>query len=149
MQLDTFSKVKNWTTGAAPDGVEAVLEFDDAFGDRTKAAGTVLFELFNYRAGWPDPRGDRVVNPFSASLMTFDEQRAHWDRASGAYIFRLAYAQLSFDQSYVLDATYEPPPGSGTGDRLFAQIVLPARKLRESSSETNPPDAAGQHDLQP
>lgn len=151
MQLDTFSKVKNWTGGSAPSGVEAVVEFDDAFGDRTKAAGTILFELFDYRAGWPDPRGQRVVNPFSASLMTFDEQRAHWDRASGAYIFRLAYDQLAWDHSYVLSATYEAPAGSGTVNRLFAQIVLPAKQLRESSGDGNSPAAAtpGPHAGQP
>ena len=142
MQLDTFSKLKSWINGTAPDGVEGVVEFDDAFGDRTKAAGTILFELYDYRAGWPDPRGARVVNPFSASLMTFDEQRAHWDRASGAYIFRLACGQLAWANSYVLSATYEPPAGSGAGGRLFSQIVIPARKIRETSGESNTPGTA-------
>ena len=61
MRLDTFTKVRNWTNPNAeanpltpPDGIEAVVEFDDRFGDHTKAAGTILFELFDYRPGWPD-----------------------------------------------------------------------------------------------
>jgi hypothetical protein len=144
MQLDTFSKVKNWTGGTAPNGIEAVVEFDDAFGDRTKAAGSVLFEIYAYRPGWPDPRGQRIVNPFSASLMTFDEQKAHWDRASGAYIFRLSCDQLDWSTSYVLSATYEAPVGSGGPQRLFSQIVLPARKTRESSGESSNPPASTQ-----
>jgi hypothetical protein len=101
--------------------------------------GTILFELYDYRAGWPDPRGPRVVNPFSASLMTFDEQRAHWDRASGAYIFRLACGQLAWGQSYVLSATYEPPVGTVGGQRLFSQIVLQTKPTRENSSESISP----------
>ena len=144
MQLDTFSKVKNWSGGTAPNGVEAVVEFDDAFGDRTKAAGSILFEIFDYRPGWPDPRGQRVVNPFSASLVTFDEQKAHWDRASGAYIFRLACDQLAWDRSYVLSATYEAPAGAGGPPRLFSQIVLPARQTREGSGGSNAPNPASQ-----
>jgi hypothetical protein len=144
MQLDTFSKVKNWTSGTVPNGIEAVVEFDDAFGDRTKAAGSILFEIFDYRQGWPDPRGQRLVNPFSASLITFDEQKAHWDRASGAYIFRLSCDQLQLDRSYVLSATYQAPAGSGGPQRLFSQIVLPARQTRETPSESNTTPATTQ-----
>lgn len=138
MHLDNFTKVRDWIGDNTPDGVEALIEFDDAFGDRTKAAGTILFELYDYRPGWPDPRGDRVVNPFSASLQTYDEQKAHWDRASGAYTFRLAYDKARFDQSYVLTATYDGPIG---GHRLFSQIILPAQ-TGEAKSESTPPIGA-------
>jgi hypothetical protein len=151
MRLDRFSKVKSWTGTVAPSGIEAVVEFDDAFGDRTKAAGSILFEIYDYRQGWPDPRGQRIVNPFSASLMTFDEQKAHWDRASGAYIFRLACDQLEWGRNYVLSATYEPPAGSEGVTRLFSQIVLLARQPREGSSEssTQSPAVSGAAASQP
>jgi hypothetical protein len=59
MKLDTFSKVKDWNEDNVPDGIEALIEFDDRFGDRIKAAGTVIFELYDYRPYWPDPRGHR------------------------------------------------------------------------------------------
>lgn len=123
MQLVNFSKVKDWSGSGKPEGVEALVEFDDSFGDRTKAAGTILFEIYDYRRGWPDPRGARVVNPFTASLQTFEEQKAHWDRATGAYIFRLAFDGARLDRSYVLTAMYESPEAD---HRLFSQIVLPA-----------------------
>ncbi|HEY1922875.1 MAG TPA: hypothetical protein VGG44_08910 [Tepidisphaeraceae bacterium] len=123
MKFDTFSKVKDWSGRGAPDGIEALVEFDDRFGDRTKAAGTVLFELFAYRSGWPDPRGTRLANPWTASLTNFDEQKAHWETASGSYLFRLAYDQMAWNRNYVLTATFQ----SSDGARFFAQTVLRAQ----------------------
>lgn len=120
MKLDTFSKIKDLAGTGKPDGIEALIEFDDRFGDRTKASGKIFFELFGYRPGWPDPRGERIVNPWSASLANYDEQKAHWERASGAYAFRLACDQLAWNQNYVLTATFE----SSSGQRFFTQIVL-------------------------
>jgi hypothetical protein len=129
MKLDTFSKLKSWTKGANPDGIEAIVEFDDQFGDRTKAAGSIYFELFDYRPGWADPRGDRIVNPWSGSLLTYDDQKAHWDRAIGAYDFQLACDGLEWDKDYVLDATFE----SADGKRFFARLVLPGIKTKPAS----------------
>jgi hypothetical protein len=123
MKFDSFSKVKDWSGRGAPDGVEALVEFDDRFGDRTKAAGTILFELFDYRAGWPDPRGARLANPWTASLTNYDEQKAHWETASGSYLFRLAYDQIAWNRNYVLTATFQ----SSSGARFFSQTVLRAQ----------------------
>ena len=53
MKLDTFSKVKDWDADGIPNGIEALVEFDDRFGDRTKAAGVIVFELYDYRPYWP------------------------------------------------------------------------------------------------
>lgn len=128
MKMDTFSKVRSFSGGATPDGVDALVEFDDRFDDRAKAAGSIYFELFTYRAGWPDPRGGRIANPWSASLLTYDEQKAHWDRASGAYDFQLACDGLEWDKDYVLSATFE----SADGQRFFAQIILPAVKTQKN-----------------
>jgi len=124
MKLDTFSKVKNWNGNGAPNGIEALVEFDDRFGDRTKAAGVIIFELYDYRPYWPDPRGARLANPWTASLQTYDEQKAHWETASGAYMFRLAFDQAFWNHNYVLTATYQ----SAAGTRLFSRIVLQSQK---------------------
>jgi hypothetical protein len=147
MQLVNFSKVKDWSGSGKPEGVEALVQFEDSFGDRTKAAGTILFEIFEYRRGWPDPRGPRVVNPFTASLQTFEEQKAHWDRATGAYIFRLAFDTARWDRSYVLTAMYESPDAD---HRLFSQIVLPAVTTGEAQSGTSDQNAGlGQRNPEP
>lgn len=133
MKLDTFSKVKDWTGSGAPTGVEALIEFDDRFGDRTKAAGTVIFELYDYRPYWPDPRGERLANPWTGSLLTYAEQKDHWETASGAYLFRLVYDHAMWNHSYVLDATFE----SSAGTRFFSQIVLPGEKPEKGESSTS------------
>jgi hypothetical protein len=134
MKLDTFSKVKNWSGGSKPDGVEALVEFDDRFGDRTKSAGTILFELYDYRPYWPDPRGGRLANPWTASLSSYDLQKAHWDPASGAYLFRLACPSLQWNHNYVLSAVVETSPGN----RFFSQIVLRGKTEKPVEPTTEP-----------
>ena len=39
----------------------------------------VIFELYDYRPYWPDPRGPRLANPWTASLTTYEDQKAHWE----------------------------------------------------------------------
>ena len=50
-----FTQVADLDKDGKPDGIEAQLEFQDQFGDPTKASGQVLFELFDYRRNSPDP----------------------------------------------------------------------------------------------
>jgi hypothetical protein len=138
MKLDSFSKVRNWTGDSRPDGIEALVEFDDRFGDRTKAAGIIFFELYDYRQGWPDPRGARLANPWTASLTTFDEQKAHWETASGAYMFRLAYDQIAWNKNYVLTATFQ----SADGTRFFSRIVIRKQTPGNREPTTNSSDSA-------
>ncbi|MGD0389466.1 MAG: hypothetical protein ABSC42_10980 [Tepidisphaeraceae bacterium] len=137
MKLDTFSKVKDWDANGIPDGIEALIEFDDRFGDRTKAAGVIMFELYDYRPYWPDPRGPRLANPWTASLATYDEQKAHWETASGAYTFRLAFDKALWNHSYVLTAMYQ----SAAGTRLFSRIVLRPQKPENREPTTTSSNA--------
>jgi hypothetical protein len=118
-----FTQVKDWTGDGKPDGVEALLEFQDQFTDPTKAAGTVIFELYTYRPYSPDPRGERIVNPWVGSLQTLPEQEARWNRTSRTYSFALEYPEIREDRDYVLAATFD----TGT-TRFFDQIVLEGRR---------------------
>jgi hypothetical protein len=114
-----FTDVKDWAGDGRPDGIEALLEFEDQFGDPTKAGGSVIFELFTYRRNNPDPRGERVVNPWVGSLSTRADQLARWNRTSRTYVFQLEYPAIRQDAHYVLCATFD------TGQtRFFDQIVL-------------------------
>lgn len=118
-----FTQVKDWTNDGQADGVEALLEFQDQFTDPTKAAGTVIFELYTYRPYSPDPRGERIVNPWVGSLQTLPEQEARWNRTSRTYSFALAYPEIREDRDYVLAATFD----TGT-TRFFDQIVLEGKR---------------------
>jgi len=118
-----FTQIRDFNGDAKDDGVEALVEFDDSMGDPTKAAGTILFELFDYRKGWPDPRGGRLAK-FVGSIVTAEQQRAHWDGVSRAYKFELRYDGLRPGKDYVLTALFEPTQG----ERLPpSQVVLEAQ----------------------
>lgn len=115
----SFTQVKDWTGDGNPDGIEALLEVRDRWNEPIRATGRVLFELYDYRIGSPDPRGTRLVNPWAVSLATVEEQTARWDRVSRAYKFQLAYRQADPDRTYILTASFETE-----GGRLFDRLNL-------------------------
>jgi hypothetical protein len=115
-----FTRVRDWTTDAKPDGIDALIEFQDQFGDPCKAAGTAIFELYSLQKFSPERRGPRVCNQWQGSLMTLQDQRERWNRTSRTYSFPLQYDQISTNQSYVLTAEFQ----LAGGGRFFDQIVL-------------------------
>jgi hypothetical protein len=115
-----FSQVKDWTGDGKPDGLEVLIEFQDQFGDPAKAAGTLMFEVYDYRIANPDPRGQRLANPWVGSIATLEDQRSRWNRTSRTYTFQLAFPQVDKSKSYVLTAMFR----STTGGRFFDRIVL-------------------------
>jgi hypothetical protein len=133
-----FTQPRDWTGDARPDGIEALVEFLDQFGDPTKASGRVYFELFEYQPGSPDPRGERLVNPWAASLDTPDDQRQHWDRTSRAYSFLLAYPSIDPARTYVLTATFERTGGG----RFFDRVILEPHRQEPRRDAAQPPAAS-------
>ncbi|HWE02531.1 MAG TPA: hypothetical protein VG326_08975 [Tepidisphaeraceae bacterium] len=114
----TFTQIKNWTGGKKPDGIEAIIEFDDQFGEPTRAAGMIRLELYNFRSADPDHRGQRLAI-WSATLSTHDDQVGHWDPAARGYTFQLAFPKINADHAYVLTAQFDH-----NNTRLFDQLVL-------------------------
>ncbi len=115
----TFTQPKSWAGDDKLDGIEALMEVRDQWDEPIRATGRVLFELYSYRTGSTDTRGERVVNPWSVSLATVDEQAARWDRVSRAYKFQLAYPQIDRDRTYILTASFETD-----GGRLFDRLTI-------------------------
>src|SRR5436305_4567151 len=52
-----FTQVKDWNGDSKPDGIEVVLEMQDQFGEPTRAAGTLRFELWTFREAAAERRG--------------------------------------------------------------------------------------------
>jgi hypothetical protein len=131
-----FTQVRDWDGDGKPDGIEALVELQDRFGDTLKAAGVVRFELYAYRQFAPDPRGERLTGPFTGRLDTVAEQAAHWSRPERAYLFQLAFPKAREESSYVVEAVFERPGGG----RLFDRIVLEGRpkEPRQPRSTTQP-----------
>jgi hypothetical protein len=116
-----------------PTGIEAQLEFQDQFGDPTKASGQVLFELYLYRQTSPDPRGKRVGGPWVGSLATLAEQHERWNTTLRTYRFELTDPNLHTDQPYVLSAIFELTGGG----RFFDRNILPGVKGESKEEDRN------------
>jgi len=132
LRIHPFTALKDWNGDNKPDGIEALLELDDRFREPTRATGTVLFELFEYRRNHPDPRGDRLA-AWRGSLQTIEEQRARWNRISRTYTFQLAYPAIKAEHSYVLQAWFDVG-----GRRLTSQVVLEAQEAKLANPSTIP-----------
>jgi hypothetical protein len=132
LRIHPFTALKDWNGDNKPDGIEALLELDDRFREPTRATGTVLFELFEYRRNHPDPRGDRLA-AWRGSLQTIEEQRARWNRISRTYTFQLAYPPIRAEHSYVLQAWFDVG-----GRRLTSQVILEAQEAKLANPSTIP-----------
>ncbi|GIW77858.1 MAG: hypothetical protein KatS3mg104_2921 [Phycisphaerae bacterium] len=130
-----FTQLDDWTGDGQLDGIEAVLEMQDQFGDPTKAAGRVIFELYEYKPYSPDPRGRRLVAPWEGRLDSIEDQRARWNRVNRAYIFQLACDVIRPGTAYVLTATFE----LSSGGRFFDQLILQGEKPTVSPPVIAPP----------
>ncbi|MCS7034852.1 MAG: hypothetical protein NZ561_12790 [Phycisphaerae bacterium] len=129
-----FTRFKDWTGDGEPDGIEAMVEFLDAFGDPTKASGRLIFELFEYKTHQPDPRGRRLASPWIGELTSDQAQRERWNRASRTYAFQLALPGLDPARDYVLTAQFDSPDGR----RFFDQLVVEARREGTRRPATQP-----------
>ena len=134
----TFTRVKDWTGDGKPDGIEAVVELQDEAGEPTRATGSVMFELYQYRQTYPDVRGRRVPEVWVWPLLRRNEQAAHWSRALRAYTFKIP---LDIGRSpMVLEATFDLGADRG---RLTNQIVLePAAPTPPATAPTTVPATA-------
>jgi hypothetical protein len=120
-----FTQIKDWTGDGKPDGIEALIELQDQFGDPTKASGRVVFELYDYQPYNPERRGERLVNPWIGYLETLDEQRDRWNRTSRTYSFQLQYDQIQPNKTYLLTAEFQLSGGGRFFDRVVVEGVRP------------------------
>lgn len=118
-----FTESKDWTGDGKIDGIEALIELTDGFGDPTKARGQIVFELFTRRRYSPDPRG-LPLETWTVPIYSLKEQKEHWRRIGGAYAFQLPFPQLGGYGASVLTAEMT----LAGGGRLRDQIVLAAPK---------------------
>jgi hypothetical protein len=117
-----FSVVKDWTDDGRPDGIEALIELSDQFGDPIKGSGQVVFELFGFRRYNPDPRGE-PVQTWVMPLRSLRDQKDRWRRIGSAYAFQLPLDDIASYPNTVLTAEIT----LDTGGRLRDQIVMQQR----------------------
>lgn len=119
-----FTKIASWNGDDRPEGVETFIELRDQFGDPCKGAGSLVFELYEFRANQPDPRGRRLYNPWQVNINTVESQRERWDSTGRSYTFRLAADGINASGRYVMTVSFTPT----VGQRLFDRVVLGTRR---------------------
>jgi len=132
----TFTRVKDWTGDGKPDGIEAVVELQDEFGEPTRATGSVMFELYQYRQAYPDVRGRRIPEVWVWPLLRKEEQLAHWSRALRAYSFKIPFDQGRTQrllQAIARDGDYI----SRQGERAAEQAAMDQQVLRRRMGEVH------------
>jgi hypothetical protein len=117
-----FTQVKDWTGDGVPDGIEALVELQDQFGDPTKASGHLILDLYDYKKYDPQRKGLWLAE-WQADLSTLASQRDYWNRTSRTYGLQIAYPQIALDKNYVLTAEFQ----LNSGGRLFDQLVIEAQ----------------------
>jgi hypothetical protein len=137
----TFTQVKDWNGDGGVDGVEAVVELLDSFDEPTKASGTMLFQLSEYKPADPNPADRQLADPWRLPIETRDQQVAHWNTALRAYTFQLPRAKLDRGRTFVLDVTFETAGGVDKpgGGRLFDRLVIePPPEVRKPGDKVKP-----------
>jgi hypothetical protein len=115
-----FTRITDWTGDNYPDGIDALLEFQDQLGDSCKASGRVIFELYSFQKFDAERKGPRICNPWVGTLESVDDQRLRWNRTSRTYGFQLAWSAISATDTYLLTAEFQ----QANGGRFYDQIVL-------------------------
>lgn len=122
----TFTQVKDVNGTGRPDGVEAVVEVLDQFGEPIRGWGTVTFELNAFRRADTKYSAERVAGPWKGELLTKEQQDLRWSPALRSYTFPLGFPAIATGQTYVLQAWFETAGGAGRegGGRLFDKLIL-------------------------
>ncbi|MEM8872885.1 MAG: hypothetical protein AAGD32_01385 [Planctomycetota bacterium] len=134
-----FTRPADFQDDPAIDGIAAVVEFTDRFGDPVKASGNVIFEVYAYQPNSPDPRGDRLGEPWTGSIATLDLQERRWNKSLRAYDFELEWDAAGDGNRIVLQATMNLLDGR----RLSDTLVL------DNRDPGGPPPAADPDDAMP
>ena len=101
--------------------LEARVEITDEMGDAVKAAGTYRFDIYGRGpTGALDLTGPKLY-AWAVPILTLDDQQSHFDRVTGAYLFRLKlYDEATAQRGAVLRVVLMPVEG----DRLESVAAL-------------------------
>ncbi len=106
----------------SPGGIHARIQARDAFGDPTKAFGTMRFELYDFKTQNQNQRGARL-GQWEISIAQPDRNLTHWNRHFRSYEFKLG-SNIAFatGKQMILVATFISPftPRLSTERRIIA-----------------------------
>lgn len=136
IEIQPFTRIGSFKGDAIPEGIIAVVQPRDAFGDPVKAVGRFYFELWTYRNASNDRRGERLEF-WEQTLDSKDDVRLHWNSAQ-MYEFQLAWTQgagtVQPGRQYLLTATYRTPWDTTIQDEHVLDFVLPSAALMQTAA---------------
>ena len=130
-----FTKPCSFDEDVVPDGLCVSLHTLDAAGDPVKAYGTFLFELYAYRPGTSDHRGE-LLHTWTQPVNNPKDQKQYWEKPTKTYEFQLSWEgqPLEPQKKYILTATLQAPGAK----RLFDEYEFEFRISRKDILESLP-----------
>jgi hypothetical protein len=120
IRLHPFTGTRTFDQAGGVKGVEVRVEATNAFGDSTLAFGDFRFELYQFRATSPDPKG-ALLHHWELSLQDVDANMLHWDRITRSYVFKLQWTKpIPVGQRFVMAVSFASPHT----ERLYAEHVF-------------------------
>lgn len=120
VRIHPFTGTRTFDEAGGVKGIEVRVEAVNGFGDSTAAFGEFAFELYAFKSGDPDPKGDLIYN-WQQSLLDAKQNRVHWDPITRTYVFRLQWHKaIPVGQRFVLTASFSSP----FTERLYAEHVF-------------------------
>ena len=108
--VEPFTQPASFDEDAIPDGIQAFITALDKQGEPTKITGRIVFELYNYRAPAPDPKGAQIQT-WRLDLADDKDQQTDWNHTTLMYEFPLetTLSAIPPSRKFVLLARYTNP----------------------------------------
>jgi len=130
------TKIASFDDDEIPDGILAVVQPEDQFGDPIKAAGLFYFELWTYQQASAERKGRRLAF-WSHVIDSAERLELHWTPAQ-MYEFQLGWTGgaegIAPDKSYLLTVTYRTPWDTQMQDQMRLDFHIPGGLLGKPQS---------------
>lgn len=127
IEILPFTKITSFDEDNVPDGILAVVQPTDRFGDPVKAVGYFYFELWTYQDASAQRKGKRLAY-WERSLTSSDDVRLYWTHAK-MFEFQLAWTRgleaVQPNHKYLLTASYRTPWDETIQDEYVFDFLLP------------------------
>jgi len=121
-----FTKITSFDEDNVPDGILAVVQPVDRFGDPVKAVGYFYFELWTYQDASGERKGERLAY-WDRALTSADDVRLYWTHAR-MFEFQLAWTRgleaVQPNRKYILAVSYRTPWDETIQDEYVFDFVL-------------------------
>lgn len=108
ISIHPFTGMRDFGPGGGLQGIDVRIEAKDAFGDANKAFGKFRFELYEFRAQNPDPRG-KLIYVWEEDLLDPEKNLQHWN-IHRTYEFKLLWERpIEVGRQFVLRAIFSSP----------------------------------------